>query len=89
MTGGSNTATLIDYSESIKYEVQPFFKAGDYKTIKWIHRKSGHQYSGAAFLEQKDYGVEEDNTHVILGATTSGIAGSTFYQIQAQLMAFS
>ena len=86
-TNDNQRATLIDYSESTRYQVQPFFKAGDYHTVKWIHRKTGKTYSSAALLEQKDKDITgADNQYVVSGSTTSGIAGSTFYQMQAQLI---
>jgi len=86
-TSGNTTATLIDYTYSKKWQTQPFFKAGDYKTIKWIHRNTGENYATAALLESRDEGVNGTNQeYVVASSATSGIAGSTFYQMQAQII---
>lgn len=83
----NDTSTLLDYSQVTRHDAQPFFKAGDYHTVKWIYRKAGDTYTGSALLNNKDFNIDgAENTYVIAGTTGSGIAGTTFYQLQAQLM---
>jgi len=77
---------LIDYQVSKKYQIQPFYKAGSCDPLKWVHRKEGETYSSAALLYDKDLKFSESSEYVISGATGSGIAGTTFYQVQAQLL---
>ena len=77
---------LINYQSSMKYGVQPFYKAGSTDPLKWVHRKEGEHYTAAALLYAKDLDIDKDKNVVVAGSGGSGIAGTTFYQLQAQLI---
>jgi len=88
-------ANIMDYSTSIDYDLQPFFKAGDCAPLEWIHRKKGTMYSTSLIMT--DMAVVEDQscsgsgsgdgcTYAVLSSNASGVAGTTFYQVGAQIM---
>ena len=84
---------VLDYSQVTRYDTQPFFKAGDYRTVTWLHRKNGKHLSSSLLLQQASGSNEEvvgRNEHMVIqGAGASGIAGSTFFQMQAQIIDMS
>lgn len=77
---------LIDYQRATKYSTQPFYKAGSTDSLKWVYRKEGENISAAGLIYDKDLDLTEDKNIVIAGSGGSGIAGTTFYQVQAQLI---
>ena len=77
---------LIDYQRVIKHSTQPFYKAGSADPLKWVYRKEGENFSTAGIVYNKNLDLEDDKSIVITGSGGSGIAGTTFYQVQAQLI---
>ena len=77
---------LIDYQASDKYQVQPFYGAGSTIPLKWVHRKEGTHYSSAALIYDTDTDVSKESGIAIVGSAGNGIAGTTYYQVQAQLI---
>jgi len=82
-----NSAILIDYRFVTRYDVQPYFGAGSVDPVKWIHRRNGDHYSTAALLDEKDSEIDnENNSYVVASSGLQGIAGATFYQVQAEVI---
>ena len=80
---------VMDYTTSDKYQLQPFFKAGSCVPMEWIHRKEGKQISSALIIKDTLDTVDDSSQdYVVQSAGTSGIAGTQFYQAQAQILAF-
>ncbi len=86
MPTNNTTAHLINYQSSERYQNQPFFGAGSKYALKWVNRKEGQAISSAALLYEKDLDIDNSSSYAIAGAGGSGIAGTTFYQLQAQLI---
>jgi len=88
MASTDNALNITDYQFSEKYSLQPFYKAGDCVPVKWIHRNEGKQYSAALVLSDLDTLDDEGSSEsfIVLGGGSSGIAGTTFYQVQAQII---
>ena len=80
------SVNLIDYQASDKYQVQPFYGAGSSTPLKWVHRSTGTHYTSAALMYSEDLDVQKSSGIAIVGNTGSGIAGTTYYQVQAQLI---
>ena len=77
---------LINYQASDKYQVQPFYGAGTTTPLKWIHRSTGTHYTSAALLYDADTDISKGSGIAIVGNGGSGISGTTYYQVQAQLI---
>jgi hypothetical protein len=79
-------ADMTDYQKSTDYDLQPFFKAGDCIPLKWIHRKKGDMYQTNLILDDKETVDDADTSYATLSANSNGIAGTTFFQVGAQIM---
>ena len=81
-------ANILDYQKSTRYQAQPFYEAGSTLAIDFIHRKEGDTYSTGALLQSKEdlLNPDKDNKVVVTGCGVSGMAGTTFYQMHAQLI---
>jgi len=81
---------MMNYTSSDRYDLQPFFAAGSCVPIEWLHRKQGTQYATALLLKDNLETVDDSgDTYVVQSSASSGIAGTTFFQTQAQLLAFT
>jgi hypothetical protein len=76
---------MMNYQKSTDYDFQPFFKAGDCVPLKWIHRKRGDMYNATLLKDDNEIVDDSDNDYAVLSSSSNGIAGTTYYQVSAQI----
>jgi len=89
MAADTDVKGVMDYQENKEYDLQPFFKAGSSKPLAWLHRSKGTMINSSLILGDKQTGIDEDTADtgkVVMGGGVSGMAGTTFYQTQAQYL---
>ena len=80
-------STVMNYDKARSYQAQPMFGAGSARAITFLHRDEGETVNSSILLTESDT-VNESDSYVVLGANTQAIAGTTFYQSNAQLVIF-